>query len=340
MAGGAAGAPAGVGQVRGGRVGPDMHAAVVDEERQRGGIAVAQMPCGLGFGGVLEPHHLDQAAGAVFAANVAQHAAGGDRGQLLVVADEPNAGAAGHGVADDGVQFQGAGLAASSTMSSVLGPMLSNQPRAGSPSWSGLWCSHWYLSMVSVAATISLRSTSAAAALGHEPDTVPPVSSHARGKIAIAVVLPVPAGATPVRRRAPQLAISRDHSFLAGVESGPAAWVASTFSTSSVRRGARRGGGRRPDAPLRGQHVGAGELSVSVGAGHAPPRRGGAVRPVRPGRRRGPGRWRRVRLGQRRVGGRSATQGSPARPVPRTGVSLRRRRGVAARRRGFPTRWR
>ena len=110
-AGGAVGAPAGVGQLRGGRVGADMHAAVVDEERQRGGIAVAQMPGGLGFGGVLKPHHLDQGAGAVFAADVAQHPAGGDRCQLLVVADEPNAGAAGHGVADDGVQFQGAGLA-------------------------------------------------------------------------------------------------------------------------------------------------------------------------------------------------------------------------------------
>ena len=59
--------------------------------------------------GVGEPHQLVQVQGAVGGGDVAQDAAGADRGQLLVVPDEPDLPAAGGDEVDGRVQGEGVG---------------------------------------------------------------------------------------------------------------------------------------------------------------------------------------------------------------------------------------
>ena len=66
----------------------DVDPAVVEVEPERLGAPVAQGEGGGSFGGVGEPHQLGQVQRAVGGGDVAQDAAGADRGELLVVADE------------------------------------------------------------------------------------------------------------------------------------------------------------------------------------------------------------------------------------------------------------
>ena len=67
-----------------------MDAVVVEVEPERLGLPVAQREGGGAFGGVGEPEQLGQVQRAVGGGDVAQDAAGADRGELLVVADQPD----------------------------------------------------------------------------------------------------------------------------------------------------------------------------------------------------------------------------------------------------------
>ena len=78
-----------------------------------------------------EAHDGAQCDGVVAFGEVAQDAAGGDRRQLLVVADEAHAGAASQRVGDEGVEVAVEAMPASSTMSRVSELMRSNHRRAG-----------------------------------------------------------------------------------------------------------------------------------------------------------------------------------------------------------------
>ena len=89
----------------------DVDPAVVEVEAEGLRAAVAQGEGGGGFGGVGEPEQLGQAGGAVGGGEVAQHAAGADRGELLVVSDQPDAAAPGHDEVDGGVEGEGVGHA-------------------------------------------------------------------------------------------------------------------------------------------------------------------------------------------------------------------------------------
>ena len=96
----------------GGGVGvDDVDASVVEVEPERPGITGAEGEAGVGFGGVGETHHLVEVEGAVFGGDVAQDAAGADRSELLVVADEADAGALVETEGDHVVQRQGVGHA-------------------------------------------------------------------------------------------------------------------------------------------------------------------------------------------------------------------------------------
>lgn len=90
-----------------------MDAVVVDVEADSGGVSGAEGKAGGGFGGpgfgVGEPHDGAQGDGVVGLGEVAQDAAGGDGGQLLVIAGEAHAGPARQRVTDEGVQVDGGG---------------------------------------------------------------------------------------------------------------------------------------------------------------------------------------------------------------------------------------
>ena len=64
-----------------------------------------------GFGGVGEAMQLGQVEGAVAMLNVAEDAAGADRGELLIIADQADPGTATDGELDRGVEGQGVGHA-------------------------------------------------------------------------------------------------------------------------------------------------------------------------------------------------------------------------------------
>ena len=109
-AGSQVGGPGLVGHVRGGGIGADMHPVVVDVEPDRGGVTGADGKAGGGFGGpgfgVGEAYDGAQGDGVVGVGEIAQNAAGADRRQLLIVADEAHAGAARHRVSDEGVEVR------------------------------------------------------------------------------------------------------------------------------------------------------------------------------------------------------------------------------------------
>ena len=94
-----------------------MDAAAVGVERDRRRVAVAQREGGGCFGvveaavGVAEAVDFAEGDGADLVGDVAQDAAGGDRGELPVVADEPHLAAAGGDVVDRGRQIGGGGHA-------------------------------------------------------------------------------------------------------------------------------------------------------------------------------------------------------------------------------------
>ena len=68
----------------------DMHTSMIKIERQRLGVAFAQGEGGCGFGGVGEAVELGEVEGAVAVCDVAEDAAGADRGELLIITDKPD----------------------------------------------------------------------------------------------------------------------------------------------------------------------------------------------------------------------------------------------------------
>ena len=101
------GGPGGIGHVGGVLVGADMHTPVVDVVGDAGGVALAHRQTGRAFAGIGEPHHRREGQGFVACGDVADHPAGRDGGQLLVVADQAHAGSARQRVTDDGVKVEG-----------------------------------------------------------------------------------------------------------------------------------------------------------------------------------------------------------------------------------------
>lgn len=106
--------------------------------------------------------------------------------------------------------------------------MRSNHVRAGSSAAAGLpWpvsASWMSLAMVSVGEARSWARTSAAPAVGANPMTVPPLLRQAAARAVMAVVLPVPAGASASCRRAPEVAMSRTMAACPWLSSRP--WLA------------------------------------------------------------------------------------------------------------------
>ena len=182
---------------------PTWTRSLVEVEPERLGPAVAQGQGGGAFGGVGEPEQLGQPERAVGGGDVAQDAAGADRGELLVVADQPDAAAA----ADDVARRRrpGRGCRPSRPRRSPPG---STARCCGAQSGRSCWLADQVsLARVSVWASIWSRSSAAAAADGASPITVPPPSVQAAARARMAVVLPAPAGAIASCSRAPEVAI-------------------------------------------------------------------------------------------------------------------------------------
>ena len=88
---------------------PTWTRSLVEVEAERFGPAVAEGEgCGA-FGGVGEPVQLGEPDRSVGVGDVAEHAAGADRGELLVVTDQPNTAAASDDEVDGGVKGKGVG---------------------------------------------------------------------------------------------------------------------------------------------------------------------------------------------------------------------------------------
>ena len=68
----------------------DVNTAVIEVEPERLGFAVAEGERCRGFGGVGEAVQLGQLEGAVGVFDVAEDAAGADRGELLIITDQPD----------------------------------------------------------------------------------------------------------------------------------------------------------------------------------------------------------------------------------------------------------
>src|SRR6202011_512638 len=105
------GGPGVIGHVGGRGVGADVDAVVVDVVADAGGVQGAQCQRGRAFGGGGESDQLREGECVGVGGDVAQDAARRDRRQLPVVTDQSHARPFGQGVADDGVQVQGAGFA-------------------------------------------------------------------------------------------------------------------------------------------------------------------------------------------------------------------------------------
>ena len=95
--------------VEGGGEVADVDASPVEVEAERFGSAVAEGEGGGGFGRVGEPVQLGQPDRAVAGLDVAEHAAGADRGELLIITDQPDTAAAADDELDGGVQGEGVG---------------------------------------------------------------------------------------------------------------------------------------------------------------------------------------------------------------------------------------
>ena len=135
-------------------------------------VAVAQGEGGGGFGGVGEPEQLGEPDRAVGGLDVAEHAAGADRGELLVVTDQPDTAAPLDDVADRGVEGEGVGHAG--LVDHHQGGRRRCRPPspAASPLAAGSVVSLARVSVVGV--DLHRASTAAAAADGASPMTVPP----------------------------------------------------------------------------------------------------------------------------------------------------------------------
>ena len=95
--------------VEGGGGVADVDALPVEVEAERFGSAVAQSEGGGGLGRVGEPVQFGQPDRAVGGLDVAEHAAGADRGELLIITDQPDTAAATDDELDGGVQGEGVG---------------------------------------------------------------------------------------------------------------------------------------------------------------------------------------------------------------------------------------
>ena len=102
-------APGGVGLIGGGCVGGGVDAVVVGVVAQSGPFAISKGQGGRPFGGIGEADDFGQGDCTGLQRDVAEHAAGGDGRQLLVVADEPHAAPAGEDMGDRHVEVGGAG---------------------------------------------------------------------------------------------------------------------------------------------------------------------------------------------------------------------------------------
>ena len=80
--------------VEGGGGVADVDALPVEVEAERFGSAVAEGEGGGGLGGVGEPVQFGEPDRAVAGLDVAEHPAGADRGELLIITDQPDAAAA------------------------------------------------------------------------------------------------------------------------------------------------------------------------------------------------------------------------------------------------------
>ena len=88
-----------------------MNTAVIKVEVECLWFAFAEGERCCRFGGVGEAMQLGQAEGAVGVCDVAKHAAGADRGELLIISDQPDTRTATDGELDGGVEGQGVGHA-------------------------------------------------------------------------------------------------------------------------------------------------------------------------------------------------------------------------------------
>ena len=89
----------------------DMNTAMIEIEAECAGIAFAQGERGLCFGRVGEAVQLGELQGAVNVLDVAEDAAGADRGELLIITNQPDTRPAVDGELDGGVEGQGVGHA-------------------------------------------------------------------------------------------------------------------------------------------------------------------------------------------------------------------------------------
>ena len=81
-----------------------MDASPVEVEAEGFGSAVAEGEGGGGFGGVIESVEFGEPDRAVAGLDVTQHAAGADRGELLIITDKPDAATAADDELNGGVQ--------------------------------------------------------------------------------------------------------------------------------------------------------------------------------------------------------------------------------------------
>ena len=95
--------------VEGGGGVADVDALPVEVEADCFGLAVAEGEGGGGFGRVGEAVQLGEPEGAIAGLDVAEHPAGADGGELLIITDKPDAAAAADDELDGGVQGEGVG---------------------------------------------------------------------------------------------------------------------------------------------------------------------------------------------------------------------------------------
>jgi hypothetical protein len=93
---------------RGGPI-TDMDPAVINVELQPRRVALAESQRCCRFGGVGEAMQFSQAQGAVDVGDVAKHTAGADRGELLIITNQPDTGTPFDSELDGGVEGQSVG---------------------------------------------------------------------------------------------------------------------------------------------------------------------------------------------------------------------------------------
>ena len=87
----------------------DMHTTLIEIERQGVPVAVAEGKGCFGFGRVGEAVQLGQVEGAVNMFDVAKDAAGADRGELLIITNQPDTRPTAESETDGGVEGQSVG---------------------------------------------------------------------------------------------------------------------------------------------------------------------------------------------------------------------------------------